>query len=241
MSSRQPQSPTSINPIPTSEPNSHPPLQRAGGFAAATEAITYLIGIALFAAYLVPQGFYDSVDDPAQTMDFMLDHQIVLYVWTVAIYLLAAAALVVLVLALSERLRPSTPGLAQTAGAFGLIWAGVLFVSGMIALVGQSAVAELAAADRERAISVWASVSVIHDATGGGIEIVGAIWVALIALAGWRSRALPRGLSVLGAVVAVAGTLTLVPALADIGAVFGIGFIVWFLWVARVLLRPAHR
>lgn len=98
-------------------------------------------------------------------------------------------------------------------------------------------VVELAAADYETARHLWAAVSTIHDATGGGIEIVGAIWVFLVSLAGLGSGCLPRGLCVLGLGIGVAGACTLVPQLADAGAVFGIGFIGWYVWAARTLLR----
>ncbi|MGB3187250.1 MAG: hypothetical protein WBG36_14190 [Ornithinimicrobium sp.] len=123
-----------------------------------------------------------------------------LYVWTALIYLVAAAALVILVLVVAKRLRSRAPGLAQASNAFGLIWAGVLFVSGMIALIGQGAVAELASVDRQAAVSLWAAISTIHDATGGGIEAVGAVWIALINAAGPRTSALPQALCAPGVV-----------------------------------------
>jgi hypothetical protein len=42
---------------------------------------------------------------------------------------------------------------------------------------------------------------------------------------------------VLGVVVGVAGTVTLVPQLAEAAALFGLGFIAWFIWAGLVLLR----
>ncbi len=215
-----------------------PPLmQRAGACAALVEGAAYIIGIVLFAAYLLPQGFTDSADDPAATMAFMLDHRVLLYVWTFVIYLIAAAALVVLSLALTERFRPTSPALAQVGSAFGIIWSAVLFISGMIALVGQGAVADLVVADQNAAVQLWAAVSTIHDATGGDIEIVGVIWILIISLTGLRSTRLPKALSILGIVVGIAGTATFVPVIADVGAVFGLGFIIWYFWVAIVLWR----
>lgn len=202
------------------------------------EGSAYIIGIVLFAAYLLPQGFTDAADDPAATMAFMLEHQALLYVWTFVIYLIAAAALVMLTLALSERFRPYCPALAQVGSAFGIIWSAVLFISGTIALVGQGAVADLAATDQNAAVSLWAAVSTIHDATGGDIEIVGVIWILTISVTALRSKQMPRALSALGIIIGIAGTATFVPVIADIGAVFGIGFIIWYFWVALVLRQP---
>jgi hypothetical protein len=42
---------------------------------------------------------------------------------------------------------------------------------------------------------------------------------------------------VLGVVVGIAGTVTLVPQWADAAAIFGLGFIAWYVWAGLVLLR----
>lgn len=211
--------------------------QRAGGWASLVEAFTYVVGFGVAAAYLAPEGLLDAQDDPAESLAFLLDHQAVLYAWYLVLYLVAGAALVVLVLGIHDRLADRTPALAQITTAFGLIWAGLLLASGMIALVGQRAAIELAATDRAEAVSTWSAVSVVQDALGGGIEIVGALWVMLVSAAAFRSPALPRGLAVLGVVVGIAGAATLVPQLADAAAIFGLGFIAWYIWAGLVLLR----
>ncbi|MFZ2015366.1 MAG: hypothetical protein WAV00_16225 [Nocardioides sp.] len=230
---------TAMGPATTGrEPRARPwASQRAGGWASLVEAFTYVVGFGVAAAYLAPAGFTDAQDDPAESLAFLLDHQAVLYAWYAVLYLVAGVALVVLVLGIHDRLEDRTPTLARTTTAFGLIWAGVLLASGMVALVGQRAAVELAATDRAEAVSTWSAVSVVQDALGGGIEIVGALWVLLASIAALRSSALPRGLVVLGVVVGVAGTVTLVPQLAEAAALFGLGFIAWFIWAGLVLLR----
>lgn len=211
--------------------------QHAGGWASLVEASTYVVGFGVAAAYLAPEGFTDAQDDPAESLAFLLDHQAVLYAWYLVLYLVAGVALVVLVLGIHDRLADRTPALARTTTAFGLIWAGVVMASGMVALVGQRAAVELAATDRAEAVSTWSATRVVQDALGGGIEIVGALWVLLVSAAAFRSPALPRGLVMLGVVVGTAGTATLVPPLADAAAIFGLGFIAWYVWAGLVLLR----
>jgi hypothetical protein len=205
------------------------------------EAGTYVIGFGVAAAYLAPAGFIDAQGVPAESLTFLMDHQFVLYAWYLVLYLLAGAALVVLVLGIRDRLEDRSPALARIASAFGLIWSGLLLASGMIALVGQRATVDLAATDRAEAVSTWSAVSVVQDALGGGIEMVGALWVLLISLAARGSTALPRGLAVLGLAVGVAGMATLVPQLAEAGAIFGLGFVAWFTWAGLVLLRDDRR
>lgn len=213
-------------------------LQRAGGVAALVTAGTYLVGFGVVGAYLAPRGFLEAQARPADSLAFLLDHQASLYAWYLVLYLVGGAALVSLVLALHDRLRTAAGALSQTAGVFGLVWAGLLLASGLVALVGQRAVIDLAATDPATAVSTWASVGVVHDALGGGLEIVGAAWVFLVSLAGLRTGGLGRGLSALGIAVAVAGAWTLLPPVADgAAAVFGLGFIVWFVLAGVTLLR----
>jgi hypothetical protein len=201
------------------------------------EAFTYVVGLGFAVAYLAPAGMSTATDDPAASLAFLLNHQALLYAWYLVLYLVAGAALVILALGIHDRIEEQAPTLARTATAFGLIWAGLLLASGMIALVGQRAAVELAATDRAEAVSLWSAVSVVQDAFGGAVEIVGAVWVLTISIAALRNAALPRGLAVLGMTVGLAGALTLVPQLADAAAVFGLGFIAWYLWAGLVLLR----
>jgi hypothetical protein len=217
-------------------------LQRAGGIAALVKAVTYLVGFSVLAFYLAPRGFLEAQAKPAESLAFLLDHDAVLYVWHLVLYIVGGAALAILAVALHERLRPATPALSQAASVFGAVWAGLLLTAGLIALVGQRAVIDIAATDPATAISTWSSVRIVQDAVGGGIEIVGAAWVFLIGIAGIRSGALGRGLAGLGLGVGAAGALTLVPPVADAAAsVFGLAFIVWFLWATRFMLRrPQH-
>ncbi|HSE09836.1 MAG TPA: DUF4386 family protein [Nocardioidaceae bacterium] len=212
-------------------------LQRAGGVASLVEALTYLVGFTAMAAYLAPEGFTVAQDDPSASLAFLLEHQAAMYVWYLVLYLVAGTALVVLALGIHERLKLSSPALAPTATAFGLIWSGLVLAGGMVALVGQRAAVDLAAGDRADAVSAWIAVSVVQDALGGGIELVGAAWVLLVSIAALRTAVLPRGLAVLGFVIGAAGLMTLVPQLEDAAAIFGLGFIAWYVWAGRALIR----
>lgn len=213
-------------------------LQRAGGIAGFVTAATYVVGLGLIGVYLAPRGFLDVQGSPKESLAFLLDHQVTLYSWDLILYLVGGIALVSLVLGVHSRLRTGAAALSQTASVVGHLWAGLLLASGLIALVGQRAVVELAATDSVMAASTWSSVSVVQSALGGGIEIVGAIWVMLVSVAGIRSRVLGYGLGALGIGIAVAGAWTIVPAAAEYAApVFGLGLIVWFVWMGVTLLR----
>jgi prepilin signal peptidase PulO-like enzyme (type II secretory pathway) len=91
--------------------------------------------------------------------------------------------------------------------------------------------------DVAQAVSAWAVIGAVQDGLGGGVEIVGGWWVLLISAAALRANALPRSLSYLGVVVGMAGILTVAPPLGELGAVFGLGQILWFSWIGVLMLR----
>ncbi len=223
-----------------------PQLRRLGGIAAHVVAGTYVVGFLAMLAYLAPRGFVDATSDPASSLTFLREHPAAMYAWYLVLYLLGGTALPVVVLALHERLHPVRPTSACVATAFGLIWSGLLLASGMTALVGQRAVLDLAATDRATAVTSWHALSVVQDALGGGIELVGAAWLLCVCAASLRSRTLPATPAALGIVIGAAGLATLLPAIAETAAsLFGIGLIAWFTWTAQTLLGraggPAHR
>ncbi len=215
--------------------------QRAGGIAAHVVAGTYVIGFLTMVFVLVPLGSTDALTDPSGSLDFITEWPLAIYAWYLVLYLIGGAALPVVVLALNDRLRPARPTWVSTGTVFGLIWSGLLLASGMIALVGQGSVTDLASTDRPAAVASWHAVSTVQDALGGGIELVGALWLLITCLAGLRSRAFPRALAMLGLPIGLAGVATLIPVIAEgAAAIFGIGLIVWFTWTAQTLLaRPA--
>ena len=228
---------TTEHPTPTTDPTD-PRLVRAGGTAALVAAATYVVGFVALGAYLLPAGYDPAETDPTESLSFMLDHQGALHGWYLVLYLVGGVAMAVLALGIGQRLRAAEPALARVSTTLGTIWSGLLLASGMIVLVGQQAVADLHATDPDRAATVWSSVQVIADATGGGIELVGGLWALVVGWAALRAKLLPRGLCRLALVVGAAGVLTVVPGLAEpSAALFGLGFIAWFVWAGLVLRR----
>ena len=88
-----------------------------------------------------------------------------------------------------------------------------------------------------QAALAWVIIGAVQDALGGGVEIVGGLWVLLVSIASHQSKVLPKPLDYLGFGVGVAGILTVVPSLGGLGAVFGLGQIIWFAWVGLRMLR----
>ena len=211
-------------------------LQKMGGLAALINAAAYIVGFALALTYLAP---VMNAADPAQYVAVLADNQTLMIVWYIIIYLIAGVFMVPLSLALHERLQVNTPALMQNATAFGLIWATTIIISGMIQVNDVGVLADLYGKDPAQATTVWLALSAVERGIGGVIELPGGVWVLLVSWAALRAGGLPKPLNYLGVVIGVAGIVTIVPALGAGGSVFGLGFIVWFIWAGIVMLR--HR
>ena len=213
-------------------------MTRVGGAAALLAAGTFGYGIAMYATT-----FADYVDPdakPAESVDFLVDHQGTLLAWYIGIFIVFGAALVPMGLALRQRLVGAAPILANTAAVFAMIWAGLMYATGMISNIGIEAVADLAESDPDRAVTVWSTIDTVTNGLGGGNELVGGIWILLVSIAGLLTARLPRWLNVTGIVTAVAGLITVIPDFEAIEMVFGLGSIVWFIGVGVTLLRDRH-
>ena len=208
-------------------------LQKLGGIAALIEAALYVTGFGLFLTILDPSGYEGHV----QKVTFLADKQVALYIANLLIYVVFGVVLVVLTLALHARLKDGSPAIMQTATAFGLIWAGLVIASGMIANIGSSTVVELSSENQDQAVMLWLTLATVQEALGGGNEIVGGLWVLLLSWAALRTDRLPKPLNYLGVLVGLAGILTVIPNFDVLMDVFGLGQIVWFAWLGTVMLR----
>jgi len=211
-------------------------LRKPGAFAALYMALAYLIGIALFLVVLD----YPSITDPAQKVALNVDKQQVVFSTNLLMYVFFGFALIVFVLALYDRLKTCSPALMQIAAAIGIIWAGSLIASGMVANAGLAMIAPLYAKDPAQASLTWQTIeAVIHGLGNANGEILGGPLTLLISLAALRSGGFPKALGVLGALVGVVGIITVIPGLTDLAGLFGVGQIIWFAWIGVVLLGSA--
>ena len=107
-------------------------LQKWGRAAALYEALAYIIGIVGFVAVVN----ISENADPLQKVAAIAENQGLLSMLYLIVYVAWGAMLVVLTLALHERLQGDKSALARTATAFGLIWSVLVIASGMIYNVG---------------------------------------------------------------------------------------------------------
>jgi hypothetical protein len=212
-------------------------LQKMGGIAAIYEAAAYIVGMV---------GFLTVVDiaavaDPVEKVALMADNQTFLHIMHLIVYVAWGVCMVVLSLALYERLKADSPAMVQLATVFGLFWGCVIIVAGMIHNVGMENVVDLFGKDPTQAGAVWSAIDSVIEGLGGSNELLGGIWILLISLAALRASELPRVLNYLGLAIGAAGIVSVVPALAEIFIyIFALGQIVWFVWLGIVMLRSGQ-
>jgi len=209
-------------------------LQKFGGFAALYMAVAHLIGIVIFLFILD----YPSITDPAQKVALNVDKQMVIFSTNLLMYVFFGFALIVLSLALYDRMKSGAPALMQVATAIGIIWAGSLIASGMAANAGLATIVALYAKDPIQAALTFQAIEAITNGLGNANgEILGGPLTLLVSLAALRTGGLPKRLNILGLFVGSVGIITIIPALNALVGVFGLGQIIWFVWLGIVLLR----
>lgn len=209
-------------------------LKKFGAFCALYLAVAYLIGMVIFLAVLD----YPSITDPAQKVTLLVEQQMVIFSTNLLMYVFFGVFLIVLALALHDRLKHVAPAMMQVATAIGLIWAGSLIASGMVSNAGIRPVIALYASDPTQAAITWQGIEAVTGGLGNGNgEILGGLWTLLVSLAALRAGGLGKVLNILGLVTGTVGILSIIPGLTDLTGAFGLSQMVWFVWLGIVLLR----
>jgi hypothetical protein len=210
-------------------------LQKFGGFAALYMAAAYLIGMVIFLVILD----YLNITDPAQKVALNVDKQMVIFSTNLLMYVFFGFFLIALSLVLYDRLKSGAPAIIQVATVIGIIWAGSLIASGMVANAGLATVISIYTKDPAQAVLTWQAIESVADGLGNANgEILGGLWTLLVSVAALRAGGLPKGLNILGLLVGTVGIISLIPGLTELMiGVFSLGQIVWFVWLGIVLLR----
>lgn len=214
-------------------------LQKFGGFAALYMAVAYLVVMAIFLVVLD----YPSITDNMQKVTLLVNRQMVIFSTNLLGYVFFGFFLAILSLALYERLKPEASVMMQVATVIGIIWAGSLVASGMVSNAGIAPVVALYGKDPMQAAVSWQAIESVANGLGNGNgEVLGGIWALLVSITALRVGGLPKGLNILGVLVGVVGIISLIPMLTDsLVAVFGLTQVLWFIWMAIVMLRGKAR
>lgn len=210
--------------------------QKWGGIAALINGFAYIIGIGMVFTLLAP--FLEA--SQAEKITFLIEHQNLMALWYLIIYLVAGVWMVPLAIALHHRLQQANPLLIQVTTAMGIIWATTILSSGMLLVNNIKIIADLQQQNPEQTLAVSTAISAVASGLGGAIELPGGVWVSLISIAALQTKRLPKALNYLGLLIGASGIAMTIPAIAAVGTLFGIGMIGWFLWVGVVLVRTKN-
>jgi len=209
-------------------------LQKFGGIAAFFMALAHMTGLVIFIVILD----YLNITDLAQKVAMNVEKQGIIFSTNLLMYVFFGFFLIVFSLALYNRLKAGASALMQVATAIGIIWAGSLIASGMVANAGLAMIVPLYAKDPAQAALSWQAIESVANGLGNANgEILGGLFTLLISLAAIRTKGLPKALNILGLLIGVVGIITIIPALNSLVAVFGLGQIIWFIGLGIVLLR----
>lgn len=211
-------------------------LQKVGGISALICAGTFILAMGLAATVLTPMT--DSSMPFEQFIAFFLPHKSLVFAWHFLMYLVNGTFLALLTLALYQRLKAGTPALALAATAYGLLWTGLVFADGFITLNSWQVIGQLSTTDPAQASLLRLVVDTVTIGLDHSDRFLGCLWVLLTSWAALRNGQLSKPLNIFGLVIGFAGILSsFTPALNILGYAFGVGVIVWWIWVGIMLLR----
>lgn len=208
-------------------------IRKAGGIAALGQALCYIVGFAIFIFFLdLPES-----NDPTLVIEFLIGNIALILSAMIFIYIVCGFIQVVLVLALHEIVKSESKFLMQVATSIGIIWSGVVIASGMVFVIGAENVIEVFEKDPDLATSIWLTIGTVSDGLGGGTEIIGGVWILCVSYAALRGKHFHKALNWFGGFLGVAGILSVIPAFGGLVEIFGLGQIVWFIWIGVLMLR----
>jgi hypothetical protein len=213
-------------------------LERTAGAVALLQAVAFL-AIVVFNFALLPTlglGGADAFRDPARVLQVGNSPLLWLSHLPNAVFSLT---LVVLALALAERLRTKTPMLTSLSVVSAVIASAAFLALGMVRMIGIPELARLSVDGQAAAGPAYLALNVVTH----GIQIAGIFgwgwWALLVGWAALRSAQLPRLLCYLGLLWGVLGILTFAVApLSLVGVLVGL---IWSVWLGVTLSREPVR
>jgi len=208
-------------------------LYRLGALALFMMPLCYVGMFVIFGALLeIPQ-----TSNLSERIEYVVSEQGLIGFAYIVGYLIFGVLLLVAVQSLHKRLSGVSTHLLNSASLFGLTWVVLMMCAGMTALVGMNTMTVLYPKDPQASETLFYVYTTVVNALGGGIELVGGLWVLLISVVSLRSCVLPKGLGILGLIVGAFGILTIFRSIPMTNEVFGLSQIIWFFGVGAVLCR----
>lgn len=197
-------------------------------------AMCYCVGILLL--FTLFQPLIDVSLSAKQHFNYILNHKIGLQLWYLVIYVVFGLVLIPLALIIKNVFNNSKE--SQLVTVFGYIWAAFVLASGFIFIVSLEKINTLPINETSK-LSIWYTIELVQEALGGGTELIGGIWVLVIGVLGFREDKFNRFFNSLSIVLGIVGVLSILPFLMNLGGVFGMLQIIWFVILGFKFSKPS--
>lgn len=203
-------------------------VRKLDSLASFTCGMCYLLGLSFVIVFAPNYG-----DGPNQQLQYVYNQPELMKVWYVIIYLVFGLSLLFLNSSVNYKLKGS---IRHAASSIGIIWSGFVIATGLFAInvIGTINPSSVEVSGMQT-LELWQLLSLIISSIGGGIEVMGGLWLLLIAFQ--LNSIQSKAFKVFSAVIGVSGVLTIFPSLSDLTVVFGLGQMIWFFALSYILYR----
>lgn len=195
-------------------------------------AMCYCVGILLL--FTLFQPLIDVSLSAKQHFNYILNHKIGLQFWYLVIYVVFGLILIPFTLIIKNVFNNTKE--SQLVTVFGYIWAAFVLASGFIFIVSLEKINTLPISEASK-LNIWYTIELMQEALGGGTELIGGVWVLIIGVLGIKKGKFNRFFNSLTIVLGVVGVLSIFPFLMNLGGVFGLLQIVWFVILGFILRK----
>jgi len=200
-----------------------------GAFALIGMALCYLALIIIYGVFVGPAPSNDIADKIA----YLLEHkQLVQFTYIIG-YLLFACLLTVVIQAINTRHKSN---LITIASMFGFCWIVVLFSAGMMGITSLELLSNLDKAQLTESKVIYYSNLLLVESLGGGIELLGGLWVGLLGVYAWQQKSISNSFAIFSLIKGSIGIATVFTSADILRDLFGLTGVIWFLWLAKTLL-----
>jgi hypothetical protein len=211
-------------------------LQKAGGIVAILAAAMYLFAMGLVVSLL--QFIADTNLEFQEYMTLLSTNKTLIFIWNFAMYIISGICQTVLVWAIYEMFKTSSPILSKLAATFGFIWVAFVFLSGFILTYGTEAIINLYGKNPIQAEMLKNTLDTITMGIDHSDKLLGCLWIGLVSVTGLKHKVFPKAIHIFGFVISVLSPIgVIISALIEISYLFGVGLIVWLLAVGICMLN----
>lgn len=195
-------------------------------------ASSFTLGLCLI--LVIAPDFNNGPDERLYTLS---QYSGLMQLWYFLVYVVFGISLLVLSISLLENENKDHSALQQITMLMSYLWSCYIFASGFIAILSIEFLFSNHFDLGTSVIELWRDIYAIQIGLGEGSEWVGAIWVVLVNTCLLKEKRLGKKLVCFGYIISVFGFATFIPALKELGAIFGLLQIIWFIIAGMLLLH----